>query len=236
MSRKQKSNSPVVESDPADLRAGSSVLSTGPAVEPEPTAERKPISILLVGLFIALLYWGDMYVMEHGADVSGKGGSFPAVVYDPYITYAQVEGANPEDPETKILKRGRQHYELLCAVCHQSTGLGNPATSIPPLAGSEWVLTEGPGRLIRIVLDAPGGEFEVAGKKYNNPQMPPWRDIPLLNDEELAALLSYVRRNKEWGHNASMVKPEKVKEVRAATASHAGRQWTAPELLQVPPQ
>jgi len=57
---------------------------------------------------------------------------------------------------------------------------------VPPLAGSEWVLTDAPGRMIRIVLDSVSGEIQVAGKTYNNPQMPPWREI--LNDEDMAAL------------------------------------------------
>jgi mono/diheme cytochrome c family protein len=216
------------------LGTGTSALSAPVAAdESEPTAERRPISVLLIGLLIALLYWGDMYVMEHGADVSGKAGSFPPVVYDPFRSYAEVERANPRSPIDEMLARGRRNFEMMCAPCHQPTGSGNPATGIPPLAGSEWVLTEGPGRMIRIIMDSVTGEIEVKGQKFNNPQMPPWRD--LLNDEDLAALVSYVRFNKEWGNNAPVVKPEKVKEIRAATGPHAGRQWTAPELLQVPP-
>jgi len=223
----------VTNSGVADISAGSSVSTTGVAVESEPTAEQRPISVLLIGLLIVLLYWGDMYVMEHGADVSGKAGSFPPVVYDPFQSYAQVERANPRSELDLILARGRNVFRTMCAPCHQDTGLGNPAMGVPPLAGSEWVLTDAPGRMIRIVLDSVSGEIQVAGKTYNNPQMPPWREI--LNDEDMAALISYVRFNKDWGNNASIVKPEKVKELRAATASHAGRQWTAQELLQVPP-
>ena len=229
----RKNNPTPAESGDASRLGAAAVSAAVAAEESEPIAERRPVSVLLIGLLMGLLYWGDMYVMEHGADVSGKAGSFPPVVYDPFRTYAEVTAANPEDEASKILRRGKQIFEQMCAPCHQSTGLGNPATGIPPLAGSEWVLTEGPGRLMRIVLDSVTGEIEVKGQKYNNPQMPPWRLI-LTEDEDLAALASYVRFNKDWGNTAPIVKPEKAKEVRAATASHAGTQWTAQELSQVP--
>src|SRR5262245_8986047 len=228
-------NDPVSAKPNEPIRLGSAqsaVSASVVAAEPEPSAEQRPISVLLIGLLIALVYWGDMYVMEHGADVSGKAGTFPAVVYDPYRSFAEVERDNPRSEIDELLARGRPKFETMCAPCHQSTGSGNPAMGIPPLAGSEWVLTEGPGRMIRIILDSVTGEIEVKGQKFNNPQMPPWRE--LLNDEDLAALASYVRFNKDWGNSAAIVKPEKVKEIRAAAAAHTGRQWTADELLQVP--
>ena len=55
----------------------------------------------------------------------------------------------------------------------------------------------------------------------------------LNHDEDIAAMLSYVRANKDWGNNASFVKPETVKHIREATAQR-GEQWTADELLKVP--
>ena len=230
----QKNPLSVPPDDSTRLRTDRSARSVSVTTdETEPTAERRPVSVLLIGFLIALLYWGDMYVMEHGADVSGKAGSFPPIVYDPYRSFFEVERDNPRSEIDELLARGKRNFETMCAPCHQSTGSGNPATGIPPLAGSEWVLTEGPGRMIRIILDSVTGEIEVKGQKFNNPQMPPWRE--LLNDEDLAALVSYVRFNKDWGNSAAIVKPEKVKEIRAAVASHAGRQWTEQELQQLPP-
>jgi mono/diheme cytochrome c family protein len=123
---------------------------------------------------------------------------------------------------------GQELFLVRCLACHQATGLGLPG-QFPPLAGSDWVLTPGPGRPARIILNSVTGEIKVKGEIYNNPAMPPWRDIT--SDEEIAAILTYVRQ--AWGNNASPVKPEQIKEIREKT-SDRGTQWTAPELLTVP--
>ena len=57
--------------------------------------------------------------------------------------------------------------------------------------------------------------------------MPP---LNILSDEEIAGLLTYVRR--EWGHTASPVSPEFVKEVREKTADRIDA-WTQAELLKI---
>jgi mono/diheme cytochrome c family protein len=54
-----------------------------------------------------------------------------------------------------------------------------------------------------------------------------------LSDEQIAAILTFVRGNQEWGHSAPPVTPEQVKKIRDGTADKPD-QWTAPELLQVP--
>jgi mono/diheme cytochrome c family protein len=52
----------------------------------------------------------------------------------------------------------------------------------------------------------------------------------VFNDEQLASVLTYVRR--EWGHTASPVSPAMVKDVRDATADRT-RPWTAEQLSSV---
>ena len=54
----------------------------------------------------------------------------------------------------------------------------------------------------------------------------------LLNDEEMAAVLTYVRN--AFGNEASVITPEKVAQVRAATADKKGY-YTPEELLQQHP-
>ena len=63
----------------------------------EPVTERRPVPVLLIGLLVALFFWGDMYVMHNGGDVGGDAGAFPAQVYYPYASYAQIPkpGADP---------------------------------------------------------------------------------------------------------------------------------------------
>ena len=54
----------------------------------------------------------------------------------------------------------------------------------------------------------------------------------LLKDEEIAAVLTYVRNT--WGNQASSIKPETVKRVRAATKAKQGF-YTPEELLKAHP-
>jgi mono/diheme cytochrome c family protein len=52
----------------------------------------------------------------------------------------------------------------------------------------------------------------------------------VLSDEQIAAVLTYVRR--EWGQPGTPVEASAVKEVRALTAGRA-RPWTNEELLAI---
>ena len=118
--------------------------------------------------------------------------------------------------------RGRALSTDTCSTCHQSSGLGDPGKA-PPLRHSEWVLGS-VDRLARIVIDGMDGPIQVGGRTWNG-EMPAWS----ATDEDLAAVLTYVRR--EWGHGAEPVTPEEVAAVRAATRDR-GRPWTVEELRQ----
>jgi mono/diheme cytochrome c family protein len=189
----------------------------------EPVAERRPVPVLLIALLILLFFWGDMYLMRNGGDVGGDAGAFPAQVYYPYRSYAEIPrpGADPV--------RGRKIYDQNCALCHQPTGMGVDAEGKPPLAGSDWVLEEGPNRIIRIVLNGLQGPVTVSGKQYGQLAMTPFRDV--MSDADIAAVLTYIRST--WGNKAPPVKAEEVKAVRDATAGRTTA-WTAPELLTIP--
>ena len=106
-------------------------------------------------------------------------------------------------------------------------GQGSPGLN-PPLAGSEWVLAEGPNRIIRIVLHGLQGPIEVKGQSFNAAMLA-WRDI--LTDEDIANVLSFIRN--EWGNKAPLVTPEQVKAIREETAARDSN-WTPTELLAVP--
>jgi mono/diheme cytochrome c family protein len=195
---------------------------------PEPATQRGSIPILLIAAMVVLFYWADMYVVTHGADLGGKGGAFPVTVYDPYRTHAQLEAANPETPEEKMFKLGRTVYSAVgCVACHQSGGAGVPG-QFPPLAGSEWVLTENPARIIRIILNGFTGPVTVRGQAFNN-TMPPLGSA--LDEKSAAAVLTYIRN--AWGNKASPVTPEQVAKVRQEIGGRTDM-FTAPELEQVP--
>lgn len=100
--------------------------------------------------------------------------------------------------------------EGFCATCHQSNGRGLESSGFPPLAGTRWVLGN-EERLIKLTLKGLYGPIKVLGKEYPG-QVPMTSFGGLLNDEEVAAVLTYVRNS--FGNNAAAVTPEKVKEVR----------------------
>jgi mono/diheme cytochrome c family protein len=74
-----------------------------------------------------------------------------------------------------------------------------------------------PGIPVRILLH---------GKEGTVGLMPPLGTS--LTDEQIAGVLTYVRR--QWGNEAAAVKPEMVKETRAATTGRT-RPWTQEELI-----
>jgi mono/diheme cytochrome c family protein len=116
--------------------------------------------------------------------------------------------------EQQRFAAGREVYQTLCSACHQPDGRGREQLA-PSLVGSE--LTLGPsGITARIVLN---------GKEGPTGLMPPLGAA--LSDEQIAAALTYIRR--EWGHTASPVDPSTVKDVRALSNGRT-RPWTAEEL------
>ncbi|MBT7026740.1 MAG: cytochrome c, partial [Verrucomicrobia bacterium] len=101
----------------------------------------------------------------------------------------------------------------------------------PPLVNSEWVLNESPSRAIAIVSKGLQGPIEVAGQVYNKVAMP--AQGVALSNEDIANVLSYIRRNTDWGdaHNLPLVTSEQVKTVRE-TITDRSAPWTADELVQ----
>jgi mono/diheme cytochrome c family protein len=191
------------------------------AEDPEPSTASHGLPVwifvaLAIGLFMAMVY------------LDNHAGGFSPVVYKPYVSSNELAGLVPMDPSQKDFFTGMKVYNRpTCNVCHGANGQGTSVN--PPLAGSEWVLESDPSRIIRIVLDGLTGPIQVKGQAFGTGQMLPLRDS--LNDEEIAQVLTYVR--KEWGNKASAVKTEQVAAVREATKAHAGKNWTAEELMQV---
>jgi mono/diheme cytochrome c family protein/glucose/arabinose dehydrogenase len=127
--------------------------------------------------------------------------------------------------QTAAYERGKTIFNGLCAACHQPHGYGLDGLA-PPLVDSEWV-TGKPDVLARIVMNGLGGPVKVAGRTWDL-TMPP---MAQLNDEDLAAVLTYVRR--EWEHTASPVDAKFVKGIRDQYATHPS--WTADELKPAAP-
>jgi len=117
--------------------------------------------------------------------------------------------------QQKRFDAGSEIYRSICLGCHQADGKGKEKIA-PSLVESRYVIGPDPGAATRILL---------AGKEGAIGLMPPLGFA--LNDEQIASVLTYVRR--EWGHTASAVAPDDVREIRGLTKTRT-RPWTDPEL------
>lgn len=131
-----------------------------------------------------------------------------------------------------LYTKGKEIYsrEGYCNTCHQPDGTGLSPSGFPPLAGTPWV-TGSNERLIKLVLNGLYGPMEVLDQKYPG-QVPMTPFGKMLNDEEVAAVLTYVRNS--FGNKASVVYPDQVKKVRAAIQNKSGF-YTPEELLKQHP-
>ncbi|ALM85717.1 cytochrome c [Bordetella sp. N] len=116
-----------------------------------------------------------------------------------------VVAATP--PSRATLQRGEKLYGTHCVACHQSQGEGRPP-AWPPLAGNISVTAPSPRNVIRIVLE---GGFAPATAANPQPHgMPPFGQV--LNDDDVAAVVSYIRN--QWGNQEGAATALQVKQAR----------------------
>ena len=137
----------------------------------------------------------------------------------------------PMDASSKYAE-GEEIYlqDGYCGTCHQENGKGLVASGYPSLVGNNWVLGD-EERLIKLTLKGLYGPIEVDGKSFpGNVPMTPFEG--LLDDEEIAAVLTYVRSS--FGNRGTEVKAEAVKKIRAEIAEKKGF-YTPEDLLKEHP-
>ncbi len=116
----------------------------------------------------------------------------------------------------------------ICFTCHQPTGQGLPPV-FPPLAGSEWV-TGSDERIALAILKGLSGPMMIKGALFNPPApMPPQE--AMLNDEEIAQVITYIRN--AWGHDAGYVTTEGAAFARQKYADKVGA-VTVADLEAIP--
>lgn len=122
------------------------------------------------------------------------------------------------------------HKDGSCVTCHQQNGKGLASSGFPPLLDSEWVL-EDPKVLAKILLKGLIGPITVNGREYPG-QVPMTPYENLLDDEEMAAVMTYVRN--AFSHRASTVTADFVARVRAEVedSGHKGY-YRAEDLREV---
>ena len=119
------------------------------------------------------------------------------------------------DAEQQRFDTGREIYRNVCQGCHQPDGRGQDRIA-PALVGSVLALAraELPARALLQGKEGPIGLMPPVGAT--------------LNDEQIAAVLTYIRR--EWGQTGSPVTPAVVSDTRNATAGRT-RPWKHDELM-----
>ncbi|MEC9475530.1 MAG: c-type cytochrome [Planctomycetota bacterium] len=128
------------------------------------------------------------------------------------------------EAQRRLASRGAAAFASSCALCHGAAGRGQPGLG-PSLIDSPWLLGE-ESVPIRLVLDGLTGPVEVDGEIWDI-TMPGHRESPLLDDEGIAALLTWSRR--QWGHTADPIDPKTVTELRRLTSGRT-LPWTVETL------
>jgi glucose/arabinose dehydrogenase/mono/diheme cytochrome c family protein len=124
----------------------------------------------------------------------------------PTASAAPKENASSAAPESDALAAGAKVYMENCASCHQVDGSGVP--NMQPALKGDAVVAGDPGQLIQVVLQGPAAVLPANRPHYAN-AMPPFAR---LSDEDLAALLTYLRQHE--GNGASAVKAKDVAAAR----------------------
>ena len=147
------------------------------------------------------------------------------------LSYGPTRPLTGED--NRVYGIGREVFlrDAHCVTCHQANGKGLP-NIYPSLAKSEWL--DDDERIIKIALKGLWGPIEVGGEKFDPSKgVPPMMGFGgMLNDNELAAVLSYVRQS--FGNDGEIITTETVRRVRAATESRVNF-YLVDELLQEHP-
>jgi mono/diheme cytochrome c family protein len=167
----------------------------------DPNEDNKPLPWFITMTIGALFMWSAIYITQTvmtGAPEDGDNRP------------QQVASTGDCSGAAKVAVDGGVIFQAKCVACHQANGQGIPGV-FPPLAGSEWVQGK-PAVLANILLHGINGKIHVKGTEYNG-QMPVFKD--LLKDEEIAAVLTYVR--SQWGNKAVPVEDSVVKTVREET-------------------
>lgn len=159
-----------------------------------------------------------------------------AKLLDAAIKWPNRAGMPPEPPpptgeHLASFERGREVYKL-CAECHHPQGWGIEGKA-PPLAGSDWA--QGPeARTVRMILHGMVGPKKLgSGETYNKNgtlEMPEMGKV--LNDRQIADVLTYIRR--EWENFAPQVRVESVSKIRDMEKTHEGP-WNEKDLNALVP-
>ena len=143
------------------------------------------------------------------------------------------------NPKTNAISVWRENTNRTNGLCFDNHGklfgcCSGGRSIVRKLAGIEFEGFTYPERFIKIALKGLWGPIEVNGVQYDPSKgVPPMTGFGgLLNDNEMAAVLSYVRLS--FGNNGAMITSEQVRKVREATKDRMNF-YTVEEILKEHP-
>lgn len=149
---------------------------------------------------------------SHLRELITRQASAPPVASDEGKKYGPTRTLSKA--QLKTYEQGKSIYfrDAHCVTCHQPNGQGL-SSIYPPLTSKEW-LGGDDERLVKIVLKGLWGPMEVSGKLYDSSKAtPPMTGFEqLLKDEEVAAVLTYVRQS--FGNDFDPISVDLVNRVR----------------------
>jgi len=172
------------------------------------------VDLLKTGVSARGAVFGPMAIVVHDSLQHMTESDITAMAT--YLKSQAEEAEAPEPPHfvvtdkqaEALVARGEKLYEDRCADCHQRGGEGVPRI-YPPLANNESIVMRYPINAIRIVVN---GGFPPSTQDNPRPYgMPPFGQD--LSDEDIAAVVSYVRQS--WGNRAPAVSPAEIAGARA---------------------
>ncbi|WP_425466968.1 c-type cytochrome [Paraburkholderia dinghuensis] len=150
----------------------------------------------------SLQYLSDEDIRAMAVYLKALPGHTNEVDTSPRSTYVAEEAA-------RLVPLGRKIYAAQCAECHATEGQGMPP-AFPPLANNQSIQMNSAVNPIRMVLN---GGYPPGTIKNPTPYgMPPFAQ--LLSDEEVAAVVTYIRT--AWGNHGTPVSVREVNALRAA--------------------
>ena len=141
-------------------------------------------------------------------------GKFKIAAADPtdeQKSYGPTRTLSKADLEEYMLGREVFFRDGHCTTCHQANGKGMEKI-YPPLTKNPW-LTDDDERLIKVVLKGLWGSIDLGDQQFDPGKgVPPMPGFSFLTDEELAAVLNYVRNS--FGNDQPFISANTVERIR----------------------
>lgn len=202
----------------------------------QPYERNRPIPIAVLSVAFALAAWGaltlwmesdnrvsEAEVLMESAEHAGAGADAGA---EATATGGTVDNATRASADDALIAEGAAVFEANCVTCHRQNGLGMRG-AVPPLDASRYVV--GPAEApVLILLHGIAGPISVAGTVYDG-RMPRFGEV--LDDREIAAVVSYIRQN--WSNAADALSVAMVAEQRERFAADRGPWNGGAELERV---